>query len=252
VFNLHRFFVAPEKIQGQVAIIDKEEARHIQRVLRLKAGDKVILFDGSGYEYQALLLEEGTDGLAAQIIERSNQEQMPVSLCLVQGIAKGDKMDNIIQKASEIGVAEIYPLDSERTVVRLQGDNSVKKLKRWQHIAREACKQCRRNLIPEIKPVVGMEDLLEEIGEAPALLFYEKEENNRLRQVLSNIKAEVLAKGRLFLIIGPEGGFSETEVERVLKQGVKTASLGARILRTETAGLVASAIIMYEYDLAEK
>lgn len=249
---MHRFFVASDNIQGQVAIIDKEEARHAQRVLRLKAGEKVILFDGSGYEYQAVLREEGKDGLTAQIIERSGREEMPVKLCLVQGIAKGDKMDNIIQKASEIGVAEIYPLDSERTVVRLQGDNAEKKVNRWQHIAREACKQCRRNLIPQVKPVLKMEEVYQEIGEAPALIFYEKEKNQGLRQVLSNIKGEVLAKGRLFVLIGPEGGFSEIEVNRALKQGVRTASLGPRILRTETAGLVASAIIMYEYDLAEK
>ncbi len=246
---LHRFFVAPENIQGQLAIIDKEESRHIRRVLRLKAGDKLILFDGSGYEYQALLLEEGKAGLTAQIIERSNQEEQPLKLCLVQGIAKGDKMDSIIQKASEIGVAMIYPLETQHTVVRLQGDKADKRVERWQHIAREACKQCRRNIIPQIKPVMGIEQLYQEIGEDPALLCYEKEEDNGLRQVLNSIKAEVLAKGRLFVVIGPEGGFSEIEVERALKQGLKTASLGPRILRTETAGLVASAIIMYEYEL---
>jgi 16S rRNA (uracil1498-N3)-methyltransferase len=246
---MHRFFVDPENIQGHMAIIDKEEAHHIQKVLRLKAGEQVILFDGSGYEYRVRLLEAKQAGLIAQIMERSSKEELPVRVCLVQGIAKGDKMDSIIQKASEIGVAEIYPLVSERTVVRLAGDNAVKKVKRWQHIAREACKQCRRNLIPQVKPVLKMEEVYQEIGEAPALIFYEKEKNQGLRQVLSNIKGEVLAKGRLFVLIGPEGGFSEIEVNKAIKQGVKTASLGPRILRTETAGLVASAIIMYEYDL---
>lgn len=249
---MHRFFVDPENIQGHMAIIDKEEAHHIQKVLRLKAGEQVILFDGSGYEYRARLLEAKQAGLTAQIMERSSKEELSVRVCLVQGIAKGDKMDSIIQKASEIGVAEIYPLVSERTVVRLAGDNAVKKVKRWQHIAREACKQCRRNLIPQVKPVLKMEEVYQEIGEAPALIFYEKEKNQGLRQVLSNIKGEVLAKGRLFVLIGPEGGFSEIEVNRALKQGVQTASLGPRILRTETAGLVASAIIMYEYDLYSK
>ncbi|KUG04299.1 ribosomal rna small subunit methyltransferase e [hydrocarbon metagenome] len=250
VFKMHRFFVSADDIRGDIAYIDKQEARHIKKVLRLKAGDEVILFDGSGQEYRALLMESGNNVLSARITEISIKEDSPdISLCLVQGIAKGDKMDNIIQKATEIGAAVIYPLSSERTIVRLQGDNAVKKVSRWQHIAREACKQCRRNVVPLIKPVMEIDQVCQEIGEFPALMLYENEQNNRLRQVLNSIKETVLANGKIFLIVGPEGGFSEVEVEKARIQGVKIASLGPRILRTETAGIAASSIIMYEYDL---
>ncbi len=247
---MHRFFVSADNIQGDIAYIDKQEARHMKKVLRLKAGDKVILFDGNGQEYQALLMEDTNNGLLAKITEMSVKEDSPeISLYLVQGIAKGDKMDNIIQKATEIGVAVIYPLLSEHTIVRLQGDNAVKKVIRWQHIAREACKQCRRNVVPMVKPIMEMNSIYKEIGDLPAIMLYENEKNNGLRQVLHNIKNQAHTNGKLLLIVGPEGGFSDAEVKDADKQGVNIASLGPRILRTETAGIVASSIIMYEYGL---
>ncbi len=248
VFYMHRFFVSADNITGETAYIDKQEARHIKKVLRLKAGDEVILFDGSGQEYKALLMESEKNNLFARIIEIKMKEDSPeISLCLVQGIAKGDKMDNIIQKATEIGTAVIYPLSSERTIVRLQGDSAVKKVNRWQQIAREACKQCRRNVIPLVKPVMEIDQIFQDIGDFPALMLYENEQDNSLRQVLHSIRETVLTTGKIFLIVGPEGGFSEVEVEKARKQGVQTASLGPRILRTETAGIAASSIIMYEY-----
>ncbi len=247
---MHRFFVLADNIQGDIAYIDKQETRHMKKVLRLKAGDKVILFDGNGQEYQALLMEDTNNGLLAQITEMLVKEHSPeISLYLVQSIAKGDKMDNIIQKATEIGVAVIYPILSERTIVRLQGDNAAKKVIRWQHIAREACKQCRRNVVPVVKPIMDMNSIYKEIGDSPAIMLYENEKNNGLRKVLYNIQNQVSTSGKLSLVVGPEGGFSDTEVNNADKQGVNIASLGPRILRTETAGIVASSIIMYEYGL---
>jgi 16S rRNA (uracil1498-N3)-methyltransferase len=245
---MHRFFVSPGSIQGDTAVIDQQEARHIQMVLRLKPGDQIILFDGSGYEYLARL-EKGQEGLQAQIEQQSIKEDMPLQLGLIQGIAKGDKMDNIIQKATEIGVSVIYPLLTQRTIVKLQGDKAGKKVQRWQHIAREACKQCRRNVIPLIKPVVEIEQIYQDIEGYPALMLYEKEEEQNLRQVLNSLKESALASGKIFIMVGPEGGFSEAEAEKACRHGVRTASLGPRILRTETAGIAASSIIMYEYDL---
>ncbi len=245
---MRRFFVSADNIQGDIASINKQEARHMKKVLRLKTGDEVILFDGSGHEYQAILMDEQKNGLLARISETSLKEDPPeISLCLIQGIAKGDKMDSIIQKASEIGVAAIYPLWSERSIVRLQGDSAEKKVIRWQHIAREACKQCRRNLVPLVKPLIKINSIYEEIGDLPAVMLYENEMDNGLRQVLNNIKDQVAAQGKLFLIVGPEGGFSEAEVKTAAKHGVNMVSLGPRILRTETAGIVASSIILYEY-----
>lgn len=247
---MHRFFVSADNIRDNTAFIDKQEAHHIKKVLRLKEGDKITLFDGSGQEYQALLIEDKKYGLLGQIKEISIKEDSPeISLCLVQAIAKGDKMDSIIQKATEIGVSVIYPLLSERTIVRLQGDNRAKKVIRWQHVAREACKQCRRNVVPLIKPIMEISGIYEEIGNFPAVMLYENEKDVSLRQVLDNIRNRVGTDKKLFLIVGPEGGFSAAEVEKACSRGVMTASLGSRILRTETAGIAASSIIMYEYGL---
>lgn len=244
---MHRFFVSAQNIQGSYAYLDKEEAHHIKKVLRLKEGDKVVLFDGHGKEYQAVLEQNDIKELIAKIQGIQIQPPPLFELCLVQGIAKGDKMEIIIQKATEIGVSCVYPLLSEHTVVRIKDDNVTKKINRWQHIAREACKQCRSNFIPEIKTIINFQDLLQEAAGYPAVLLYENEQHNSMRQVLKMIKGQVFQSKKLFLIVGPEGGFSKTEISEAKEQGFFTTSLGSRILRTETAGIVASSIIMYEY-----
>ena len=163
---MYRFFISPQNIKGNTVSIDPEEARHIEKVLRLTVGDVVVCFDGSGQEYQVRLEGRENGILTGQIIQTSLRESEPVlKLYLAQGIAKGEKMDTIIQKSVEIGVTDIYPVSCERSVVRLAVDKAEKKVHRWQSIAREACKQCRRNLIPEVIPVMNFTSLLEEIGD---------------------------------------------------------------------------------------
>jgi len=174
------------------------------------------------------------------------ESEPALKLYLAQGIAKGEKMDTIIQKSVEIGVAAIYPVSCERSVVRLAVDKAEKKVHRWQSIAREACKQCRRNLIPEVIPVMNFTSLLEEIGDKPAIMLYENENQTSLKSLLKSQLREINGQ-EIFLLIGPEGGFSPQEVETANRKGIYTASLGPRILRTETAGLVAASIILYEY-----
>jgi len=244
---MHRFFISPQNIKGNSVSIDPEEARHIEKVLRLTTGDIVVCFDGSGREYR-VRLEGREDGiLIGQIIHTGLRESEPtLKLYLAQGIAKGEKMDTIIQKSVEIGVSAIYPVSSERSVVRLTEDKAEKKVQRWQSIAREACKQCRRNLIPPVTPVMDFATLLQEIGEKPAIMLYENEDQTSLKSLLKNQLREISGQ-ELFLLIGPEGGFSLQEVEAAGRQGIYTASLGSRILRTETAGLVAASIVLYEY-----
>ncbi len=245
---MHRFFVSADRITGNRVFIETEEARHITRVLRLKAGETVTVFDGMGHEYLVELQEQEGEGLTGQVIQKLARDHEPATrLHLVQGIIKGDKMDTVIQKAVEIGVKAIYPLAAERSVVRLEGDRAARRIGRWQDIAREACKQCRRNYIPRISPVLELPALLHEMAGHPVLMLYEKEAVLGLRQYLKE-RGTDLKGSDIFVLVGPEGGFSEAEVEKARNAGVATVSMGPRILRTETAGLVAAAIILYELE----
>ncbi|MEN6348518.1 MAG: 16S rRNA (uracil(1498)-N(3))-methyltransferase [Syntrophomonas sp.] len=244
---MHRFFVSADNIKDDIVYIDAFQTRHIEKVLRLKPGDSVMVFDGLGTEYQVKLLKKESDMLLAEIEKKNDRQHTPaVNLTLVQGIAKGDKMDTIIQKAVEIGVKTIVPLQSEHTVVRIDGEKAGKKLQRWQAIAREACKQCRRNYIPEIKPVMDFQGLMFELSEKPVIMLYENEEKTRLGTVLKDHKDRFEEKG-IFLLVGPEGGFSRQEVRLAQNHNVILAGLGPGILRTETAGLAAASIILYEF-----
>lgn len=244
---MHRFFVWPDNIADQFVRIDRDQARHIERVLRMVAGDIVQVFDGQGHEYEVCLQGKEDGFLLAKIVQELHREvESPLHLSLVQGIAKGDKMDSIIQKAVEIGVQDIYPLSSQHAVVKLENERTNKKVERWQTIAREACKQCRRNRVPTVHVPASFAEMLEIIAGNPVILLYEQEKNNGLKQILYNNRAAFQAGKQLFLIIGPEGGFSAEEVAAAREQGALIAGLGPRILRTETAGLAAAAIILYE------
>ncbi|MDD3269799.1 MAG: 16S rRNA (uracil(1498)-N(3))-methyltransferase [Syntrophomonadaceae bacterium] len=244
---MHRFFIAPESISGQFVQIDAVQARHIEKVLRLKAGDSILVFDGQGKEYQVKLLGKENEIWNAEIEAELASLQGPgVRLTLVQGLPKGDKMDTIIQKAVEIGVKRIIPMCSEHSVVRLTGDKAAKKLQRWQLIAREACKQCRRNTIPEIQTISNFPAILHGRGDNPVIMLYEHEEYLRLGHLLKE-QHQSFREREILMMVGPEGGFSPKEVELAREQNVFIAGLGPGILRTETAGLVAASIVLYEY-----
>ena len=153
-------------------------------------------------------------------------------------------MDTIVQKAVEIGVKAIYPLACERSVVRLEGEKATRRVERWQDIAREACKQCRRNKVPEIKPVLDLPGVLREIDSRTAIMLYEAEEKLGIKTYFQE-QGSNLAGQEIFLLVGPEGGFSSNEVETARIHNCPTLTLGPRILRTETAGIVAASIILY-------
>ncbi|SHG85518.1 16S rRNA (uracil1498-N3)-methyltransferase [Thermosyntropha lipolytica DSM 11003] len=242
---MHRFFVSRDNIKGREAFIDKEEAHHIQKVLRLKEGDRITLFDGQGWEYYAFLQGVRDKKLVAWIEEAQKVDnEPPFRVNLVQGIPKGDKMELIIQKAVELGVYSIYPVLTERTVVTLKGEKETRKVERWRQIALEACKQCRRNIIPEIKPVISLRDMLELIAGKPALMFYENEQYNGIKKVLQENRDKI--KEEVFLLVGPEGGFAPGEADLAREKGIILCRLGPRILRTETASLAGISIILYE------
>jgi len=244
---LHRFFIYPDNIRGNQVIIDDKQARHVEKVLRLKPGDYIQGFDGTGREYILKLNGNINRGLSADIQDIIDNNNEPLlRLHLAQGLAKGDKMNTIVQKAVEIGVNTIHPFISEHTVVQLEQFKAERKLEKWRTVATEACKQCGRSIIPEIQPIKSFARLLFESENKLAIMLYEKEEQLRLRDILKkNIKKD---KNRaVFILVGPEGGFSLCEVAAARKKDINVAGLGPRILRTETAGIAASSIIMYEY-----
>ena len=207
-------------------------AHHAARVLRLSAGDSVVLFDGSGGEYEARLEMPGRGRVLAETGERRDFErESPLAVTLLQAVSSRERMDFTIQKAVELGVAAIHPVYSERSIVRLSGEREAKKLAHWRRIAVAACEQCGRNRIPEIAAPVAL-DRYRAAGDSKILLA------PSAAQRLAD-----LARGPLVLAAGPEGGFSEQEEALLQRAGFTAVRLGPRVLRTETAALAALAAL---------
>ena len=224
---------------------------HVQKVLRLAKGDTVIVFDGTGREYRVEISKCKSREILGAVIEQwERQAESPLRLTLVQGIPKGPKMDVIVQKASEIGVQTIVPLQTERADVsaqprHLSATKAAQKLDRWARIGIEAAKQACRTTIPKIEPFLSVAEFLAQpLAADLKLLFWEEEQQQSLKQVL---KAQAGAIRSAVVVIGPEGGLTGSEAAQFTAQGYAPVSLGKRLLRTETAGIVALGILQYEY-----
>jgi len=248
------FFVSSKDIKGNGVLIRGGEAKHIVTVLRKKKGDEIDIFDGCGNEFRVRILEidrlGGFPRIKANIIAQKGGETEPkLKITLFQSIPKGNKLDFIIQKATEIGVSEIVPITTERTIVRLDYKKKKNKAIRWQKIAQEAAKQSRRNFIPQVGSVLDFPQALKEFSEGKAqmgIIAWEMEDKNYLREVLRSSVGCGISHFHLAIFIGPEGGFTPEEVEKARRVGVVPVSLGPRILRTETAGLVVAMVALYE------
>jgi len=243
--KLPRFFVSPKQIEAGRVYLNGPDVVHIAKVLRLSAGDRLVVLDGQGKSYLAVL-EQICKGEVSCAIEKELAAAAGALLkvTLVQGIPKGDKMDLIIQKGTELGLNGLIPLLSERAVVKLEGDKLFKRRERWRRIALEAAKQCRRPDIPEISVPKSWEQALADLPpDAVALIPWEEENAESLKGFLQHSKPPE----EIFVFIGPEGGFSAGEVERARLHGVRPVTLGPRILRTETAGLAVLAMILYQW-----
>jgi len=240
---MSKFFINAENIHDNSIIITGDDVDHIRKVLRLGSGDRIVLSDGMGNDYMVKIerYESGLVYTSIVSVEKSNTEP-PIEITLFQGIPKSDKMDFIVQKSVELGVKRIVPVMTARTVVRFAGDKDMdSKVKRWQRISLEAAKQCNRGIVPKIDMPLSIEEALEVSADADfAVIPYEKEARNHIKSLIGS----ELKKAAVF--IGPEGGFTEEEVEKALLRNVKPVTLGPRILRTETAGIVVLSILMYE------
>jgi len=242
-----RVFVPPTQIKGGQAYITGAEMEHINRVLRLAAGDEVTIIDGLGGVFLARITGKNKDTVFCDITEAGLPDnEPPVKVTLVQGLPKADKMELVVQKGTELGLACLIPLQCERAIVRLDPKKSAQRQERWQRIAMEAAKQCRRAKYPKVEQVMNWQEVLNSVPkQALALLPWEEESGRGIKSLRDKYKASALSE--FFVFIGPEGGFTEKEVLRAQDYGVIPVSLGPRILRTETAGLAVLSMLMYEF-----
>ncbi|MGE5404024.1 MAG: 16S rRNA (uracil(1498)-N(3))-methyltransferase [Candidatus Saccharibacteria bacterium] len=242
---MRRFYANSSSVSNEIIRISGDEARHIARVLRMEPGDRITVFDGTGLEYLVELTSVGHDVEGQIITQEPAGIEPPVKITLVQGLAKGEKMELIIQKAVELGVHKIIPVYTEYAVVKLDDKKARDKVERWQRIALEACKQCGRSVPPVVEPVTGLGQALVMNRDPVKLFFYEHSDKANLKNILRHSREKIQNNGTA-IYIGPEGGFSEAEVSRATEAGAAVVGLGPRILRTETAGLAAVSIVMYE------
>lgn len=239
-----RFFAYKGQIAEGSFIIEGGDAAHIATVLRGKAGDEIIICDGEGTDYYCTIAEVDKKRVVAQIDRSYATESEPrVKITLYQGLPKSDKMELIIQKCVEIGLTRIVPVKTEFAVAKIDGKED-KKIERWQKISESAAKQCGRGIIPKIDRAMTFSEALADSRCCDGRIIpYENERENSIKTFARSFKG-----GSIAVFIGPEGGFSPKEIEAARADGVTSITLGKRILRTETAGLVTGTILLYETE----
>jgi 16S rRNA (uracil1498-N3)-methyltransferase len=241
-----RFFIPSDQIKDNTVILKGDDRHHLLNVLRQGPGAEIIVLNGKGEEYLVRIIEITPDTVSGEILKQAERQTEPkVKICLVQSLPKADKFEFIIQKNTELGVSSFQPVISERSTIRLDAEQSHKKAERWQKIIREAAEQSGRQIIPRLEPVQKWNHFLRE-NRPPGLLLipWEGEREKSIKQVLDDQKT---VPEMVSALVGPEGGFSQAEVEQAIKVGAIPVTLGPRILRTETAGLVVASVILYHF-----
>lgn len=245
-----RFFVKNEQIKGTTIEILGEDVKHIKNALRKQIGDNIEICDQDTEKSYICEIEKiGNESILTNIIEELQSYDDNIKVDIYQGLPKADKMELIIQKSVELGVNSIIPVAMKRCVVKIESKDESKKIARWQKIAESAAKQSGRSTIPEIKNIVNIEKIIQLIKEYDCVIVaYENEKNNTIKRELLEIKEKVHDKVKIAVIIGPEGGLEEKDVELLKHNGAKIVTLGHRILRTETVALNILSVIMYELE----
>lgn len=254
---MSKFFVKTEQIKNNNIIINGDDVNHIINVLRMKKGDEIqVCNQETGDNYNAQITQFTKNEVDCEIIERINKTtESNVNITLFQGLPKFEKMELIIQKNTEVGVKRIVPVIMERTVVKIDEKVASKKLERWQKIAEIAAKQSMRDIIPNIDNITKLKEI-DTTEYDVVLVAYENEEHNKLKDELQKLSKKIEGTNsnnneenfNIAIVIGPEGGISEKEIELLAEKKAKFVSLGRRILRTETAGLVMTGNILYELE----
>lgn len=246
---MRRLFVSPDQIaraQDGLLRLSPDQARYLGLVLRLRDGDGVEVFDGEGIRIEARVAGQGGEELALRLLGRAARSHAPgPHLVLAQALSKGDKLEQVIQKATELGVARVIPFAAERSVVRLGEERGAVRTARWRRIAQEAARQCGRADVPAIDAPATWEDLFSVLAHDPGLRGLLLDGGPRSADLAQAALHPGPGPARLLLAVGPEGGFSHGEKELARAHGFVAASLGPLTLRTETAGLAALAILQH-------
>lgn len=239
-----KFFVTTDNIENNKITITGKDVNHIKNVLRKKVGDKIIVCKNKDYLCKIVSLNNNI--IECKIIqELDTNSESNIKVTIYQGLPKSDKMELIIQKSVELGVFEIVPTEMRRCVAKLK--DKQKKIQRWQKISEVASKQCNRNIIPQINNVITLDKIDKNMHDI-ILVAYENEKKNTLKNELKEIKKTNYKDVNIAIVIGPEGGIDETEIEILKQKQAKIVTLGDRILRTETVALNMLSIIMYELE----
>ena len=246
-----RFFVKTEQINQPYIYIKNEDVNHIKNVLRKKVKDKIeVCNQETGDTYLCEIEQLDDNEILTQIIEKLNETETNIKIDIYQGLPKAEKMELIIQKSVELGVNSIIPISLKRCVVKLEGKDQNKKIERWQKIAESAAKQCGRNIIPKIGNIIKIKQFEELSKNYDSLIVaYENEKEYTLKQEIQKIKQSNKKELKIAVVIGPEGGLAEEEIETLKNYGANIVTLGKRILRTETVALNILSILMYELEM---
>ncbi len=234
--RIPRIYTSANLTVGTDINLDEGAARHLTSVLRMTAGQAITLFNGQGGEYSAQLTQAKKGRASASISAFIDTDrESPLSLHLAIGISRGERMDWIVQKATELGISAITPLFTSRCEVKLSGERLEKRLKHWQQVAISACEQSQRNTIPVINPAINLDQWLQSCESNLKLVLHHRTQQRLAEMTNSN--------NQIALLVGPEGGLSDTEIEQALEASYQALAIGPRVLRTETAPLAAISII---------
>lgn len=232
-----RIFTPQTLSSNATLALDEQASHHLSRVLRFQTGHALTLFNGDGCEYPATIIAIDKRSVTVAIAEKIEADrESPIAMHLGIAISKGDRMDLVVQKAVELGVTEITPLISERVEVRLQGERADKKLQHWQGIVIAACEQCGRSRVPQIHPITSLHDWIAQVQAEKKFVLHHRSETHL---------GDMAKPQSVALLIGPEGGLSETEIAAAERAEFSPLRLGPRVLRTETAPLAALALFQF-------
>jgi 16S rRNA (uracil1498-N3)-methyltransferase len=238
---MRRFYHSSSLKLNTKTSLDDFAARHLAQVLRAKVGDRIILFNGDGFDYEAEIKHVDRRDVSVEILNQSaNPNESKIRIHLFQALSSNEKMDLVVQKAVELGVQAITPIIASRSQMRLKDEKRDKKLQHWQQIAISACEQSGRAVIPEVYPVSLLTESMNQIDDAALNIMLDPEAKTQLNQL-----ASMDTPSHINVLIGPEGGFSEDEIQLCRSKKVITVNLGPRILRTETAPIATLALLQY-------
>jgi 16S rRNA (uracil1498-N3)-methyltransferase len=256
---VRRFTIAPERIRDGRVVFDRDESRHLARVLRLRSGDTVLAADGAGREYTVRLETIGDEATGTVLAVGANDRESPLQITLVQSVPKGDKMETIVRASTELGVVRIVPVLTERTIVTLEPSRWRERARRWQRVAKEAAKQCRRAVVPAVDTPRSLSAALDLVDAADLrLCLWEGagggaggEGGGKARLLGTTLAASLPpalpAGSGVAVLVGPEGGLAWKEVEEARQRGWMIVGVGPRILRTETAGPAIVAVLQARF-----